>query len=159
MLRIRDVFPDQHFSNFSNVHCLSSLIRIMFFFTHPGSGFVQLIKLIKIFDPDPWSMMEKLKQSHPWFCHSFLFIFQTRVSDPYPDPHGCAWIRINLSCWIRIRIQNADPDPDQDPDPGGQKCPTKITKRNRIFMFCQVLHVLIWGLKASPVAWPSFMEA
>ena len=28
---------------------------------------------------------------------------------------GSAWIRINLSCWIRIRIQIADPDP------GGQK--------------------------------------
>jgi hypothetical protein len=26
-----------------------------------------------------------------------------RVSDPYPDPHGSAWIRINLSCWIRIQ--------------------------------------------------------
>jgi hypothetical protein len=30
---------------------------------------------------------------------------------------GSAWIRINLSCWIRIRIQIADPDLD----PGGQK--------------------------------------
>jgi hypothetical protein len=30
---------------------------------------------------------------------------------------GSAWIRINLSCWIRIRIQIADPGPD----PGGQK--------------------------------------
>jgi hypothetical protein len=28
---------------------------------------------------------------------------------------GSAWIRINLSCWIRIRTQIADPDP------GGQK--------------------------------------
>ncbi len=37
-----------------------------------------------------------------------------------------AWIRINLSCWIRIRlrIQIAD----SDPDPGGQKWPTKIEK-------------------------------
>ncbi len=33
-----------------------------------------------------------------------------------------AWIRINLSCWIRIRIQIADPDP------GGQKWPTKVEK-------------------------------
>ena len=32
---------------------------------------------------------------------------------------GSAWIRINLSCWIRIRIQIADPDP------GGQKWPQK----------------------------------
>ncbi len=24
---------------------------------------------------------------------------------------GSAWIRSNLSCWIRIRIQIADPDP------------------------------------------------
>jgi hypothetical protein len=30
---------------------------------------------------------------------------------------GSAWIRINLSCWIRFRIQIAGPDPD----PAGQK--------------------------------------
>ncbi len=35
---------------------------------------------------------------------------------------GTAWIRNNLSCWIRIRIQIADPDP------GGQKLLTKIDK-------------------------------
>ncbi len=39
--------------------------------------------------------------------------------------------RIKLSCWIRIRIQIVDPDPD----PGGQKWPTKIEKKSRIFMF------------------------
>jgi hypothetical protein len=33
---------------------------------------------------------------------------------------GSAWIRINLSCWIRNSIQNADPDPDT----GGQKLST-----------------------------------
>ncbi len=62
---------------------------------------------------------------------------------------GSAWIRINLSCWIRIRIQIADPDP------GGQKWPRKIEKKSRIFLFL----VLFGGLKASPVAWASFMEA
>jgi hypothetical protein len=67
---------------------------------------------------------------------------------------GSAWIRINLSCWIRIRIQIVDPDPD----PGGQKWPTKIEKGTEFLCF-EVLYVLIWGLKASPVAWGSFMEA
>jgi hypothetical protein len=39
-----------------------------------------------------------------------------------------------------------------DPGPGGQKWPTKIS--------CfEALDVLFWGLKASPVAWTSFMEA
>ena len=47
--------------------------------------------------------------------------------DFYFSNHGCgsvsgsAWIRINLSCWIRIRIQIAD----ADPDPGGQNDPQK----------------------------------
>ncbi len=67
---------------------------------------------------------------------------------------GSAWIRINLSCWIRIRIQIADPDPD----PGGQKWPTKMEKSTE-FSYSEVLDVLFWGLKASPVAWASFMEA
>jgi hypothetical protein len=40
---------------------------------------------------------------------------------------------------IRIRIRN--------PDPEGQKWPTKVRD------------VLLWGLKASPVAWTSFREA
>ncbi len=46
---------------------------------------------------------------------------------------GSAWIRINLSCWIRfrIRIQIADPDPD----PGGQKWPTKIEKSPEFHVF------------------------
>ncbi len=69
---------------------------------------------------------------------------------------GSAWIRINLSCWIRIRfrIQNADPDPD----PGGGEWPTKIEKSTEFSCF-EVMDVLFWGLKTSPVAWASFMEA
>jgi hypothetical protein len=65
-------------------------------------------------------------------------------------------IRINLLCWIRIliRIQIADPDPD----PEGQKWPKKIEKSTEFSCF-EVLDVLFWGLKASPVAWASFMEA
>jgi hypothetical protein len=59
-----------------------------------------------------------------------------------------------LSSWIRIRIQTADPDPD----PGGQKLPKKIEKRTAFSSF-EVLDVLFCGLKASPVAWASFMEA
>ncbi len=61
-------------------------------------------------------------------------------------------IRINLSCWIRIRIQIADPDP------GGQKWPQKIEKWTESSSF-EVLDVLFRGLKVSPVAWASFMEA
>jgi hypothetical protein len=45
------------------------------------------------------------------------------VSDP--DPHGSAWIRIQLVARIRIRIRNADPDPD----PGGLK-KAKMKKKN-----------------------------
>ncbi len=53
---------------------------------------------------------------------------------------------------IRIRIQNADPEP------GGQKLPTKI-ENSKGFPCFEVLDVLFWGLKASPVAWDSFREA
>ncbi len=67
---------------------------------------------------------------------------------------GSAWIRINLSCWIRIRIRIQI----ADPDPGRQKWPQKIEKRTEFSSF-EVLDVLFWGLKASPVAWESFMEA
>ncbi len=76
-------------------------------------------------DPDP----------QHWLCVGRMQfrIEKGRVSDL--DPHY-------LSCWIRIRIQIADPDP------GGQKWPTKIEKKYRIFMF--------WS---ASVAWASFMEA
>jgi hypothetical protein len=61
--------------------------------------------------------------------------------DFYLSNQGCgsgsAWIRINLSCWIRIRIQIADPVPD----PGGQKLPTKIEKSTEFSCF-EVLDVL-----------------
>ncbi len=49
-------------------------------------------------------------------------------------------VHVNLCGWIRIRIQN-----------GGQKLPTKIEKNTEISCF-EVLDVLFWGLKASPVA-------
>ncbi len=45
-----------------------------------------------------------------------------------------------------------------DPDPGGQKWPKKIKKRTEFSSF-EVLDVLFWELKASPVSWASFMEA
>ncbi len=87
-----------------------------------------------------------LKREHPalqacTFTHHFFFVCVIFVHlDPDPGTSrpksmqilirtystdqgfesGSAWIRINLSCWIRIRIQIADPDP------GGQKLPTKI---------------------------------
>ncbi len=65
------------------------------------------------------------------------------------------WIRIYLSCWIRIRIRIQIADPD--PDPGGQKWPTKIEKST--VQYSTVLDVLFSALKASPVAWATFMEA
>jgi hypothetical protein len=44
-----------------------------------------------------------------------------------------------------------------DPDPGGQKL---LTKKFFFEISCfEVLDALFWGLKASPVAWTSFMEA
>jgi hypothetical protein len=93
-----------------------------------------------------------------------LFFFSSRGQSKNLEPYGqgfgsasgSAWIRINLSCWIRIgiRIQIADPAPD----PGGKKWPTKIEKSTEFSCF-EVLDVFFWGLKASPVAWASFMEA
>ncbi len=62
--------------------------------------------------------------------------------DPYTD---WIWIQWGPSICIRIRIRNPDPYP------GGQKWPTNIEKLlNFIF---EILDVLFWGLKASPVAW------
>ncbi len=48
-----------------------------------------------------------------------------------------------------------------DPDPGGQKLPTKIGEKNKKFHVskCFFFNVLFCGLKASPVAWTSLMEA
>ncbi len=51
---------------------------------------------------------------------------------------------------FRIRILNTDPDP------GGQKWPTKKSSEKSCF---EALDVLFWGLKASPVAWTSYLEA
>jgi hypothetical protein len=61
-----------------------------------------------------------------------------------------------LSCWIRIRIRIQIADPD--PDPGGQKWPTKIEESTEFSGF-EMLDVYFLRLKASPVAWASFMEA
>jgi hypothetical protein len=47
----------------------------------------------------------------------YLAIKLERLTPNQGFGSGSAWIRINLSCWIRIRIQIADPVPD----PGGQK--------------------------------------
>ncbi len=52
------------------------------------------------------------------------------------------------------RARVADPVPDQ----GGQKWPTKKEKSTEFSCF-EVLDVLFWGLKASPLAWAPFMEA
>jgi hypothetical protein len=42
---------------------------------------------------------------------------------------------------------------DPCPDPGGQKLPTnKVNKKSKENSYFEVLNVLLWGLKASPVA-------
>jgi hypothetical protein len=67
-------------------------------------------------------------------------ILTTRVSDPDPDPHGSTLI------WVA----------------GSGSRRAKMTHKNRKkyeFSCFEVLDVLFWGLKASPVAWTSFMEA
>jgi hypothetical protein len=58
------------------------------------------------------------------------------VSDPYPDPH---WFCSAGSGSRRTKITQ------------------KKGKREENFQFW-LLDVLFWGLKASPVAWTSFME-
>ncbi len=80
-----------------------------------------------------------------------LLKYRGRVSDPDPDPHGSAliWAAGSGSAYklrIRIRIQE------------GKNYQKKIEKRKEFSSF-EVLDVLFWGLKASPVAWASFMEA
>ncbi len=86
---------------------------------------------------------------------NFLFIYFRikQFQNKQPVSGFRIRIRINLSCWIRIRILIADPDPD----PGGKKWPKKIEKRTEFSSF-EVFDVHFWGLKASPVAWESFME-
>ncbi len=53
-------------------------------------------------------------------------------------------IRINLSCWIRIRIGIQIQEGKNGPQ-----------KKSTEFSCFEVLDVLFWGLKASPVAWAS----
>jgi hypothetical protein len=59
-------------------------------------------------------------------------------SDRYRIPQDFP-VRINLSCWIRIQE--------------GKNDPQKLKK------VIEVPDVLFGGLKASPFAWASFMEA
>jgi hypothetical protein len=68
-----------------------------------------------------------------------------RVSnpDPYQDPHGSALIWAAGSGSGSRKVK---------------KCPKKIEKRTEFSSF-EVLDVLFWGLKASPVAWEYFMKA
>ncbi len=87
-------------------------------------------------------------------CLTFLYSCQQGFGSGSISGSGSAWIRINLSCWIRIRIRIQI----ADSDPGEQKWPTKIEKSTEFSCF-EVLDVLFWGLKASPVAWASFLEA
>jgi hypothetical protein len=67
------------------------------------------------------------------YCWKLITKFGS-VSDPKPGGQKRPtkkvgfriWIRIYLSCWIRIRIQISDPDL------GGQKLSTKIEKIKEI---------------------------
>ncbi len=66
-----------------------------------------------------------------------ILLFMISVADP--DPHRYAFILVG---WIRIRIGNTDPDP------GGPKW-NKKSEENSSF---EVLDILFWGMKTSPVA-------
>jgi hypothetical protein len=46
-----------------------------------------------------------------------------------------------------------------NPDPGEQKWSRKIKKKPGRYLWFLALDVIFSGLKASPVAWTSFMEA
>jgi hypothetical protein len=69
-----------------------------------------------------------------------------RTPLPLPDTH-------NTYKGKRLKKQCLDPDPDSVSSQftGGQKSHTKIEKCKEISCF-EVLYVLFWGLKASPVA-------
>ncbi len=66
----------------------------------------------------------------------------------------CCHKKSGLLIRIRIRIQIADPDPD----PGEQQLSTKLDTITEFACF-EVLDVLFWGLKASPVAGASYQES
>ncbi len=66
------------------------------------------------------------------------------VSDPDPD-------------WIRISIRSVYPYPDSDSESGwGYR---RAEKTHKIKLRNLMLDALFWGLRASSVAWKSFMEA
>jgi hypothetical protein len=72
--------------------------------------------------------------------------------------HYVAWIKPNsVTCGSGSVVSGSGLDPDSmvsldpDTDPGGKKRPTKKEKSNKFSIF-------MYWLKASPVAWTSFME-
>ncbi len=65
-----------------------------------------------------------------------------------PDSHVSLFILVGWNR-VRIRIWNTDPDP------GG----AKITHKSEENSSFEVQDVLFWGMKTSPVAWTSLMEA
>jgi hypothetical protein len=58
------------------------------------------------------------------------------------------------SAWIHSDFGRTD----QDPDPGWLNDLQKREKSEEVYCF-KVLNVLFYALKASPVAWTSFLEA
>jgi hypothetical protein len=72
------------------------------------------------------------------FC--IFFFWRARVQG---CGSGSAWVRINLSCWIRIRIQEGKM--------------TQKYRKSKEFSCFEVLDVL-FGLKASSLAYASFIE-
>jgi len=72
-----------------------------------------------------------------------VFLFRS-LSDPDPD-----WIPDSIRSWIRIRIGNRIQE--------GKK--NHKSREKKKFHVIEGLDVLFWSLKASAVAWTSFMEA
>ncbi len=75
------------------------------------------------------------------------------------NSHSLIKISISDPDWIRIQlVRSVDPDSES----GSESKRAKMTHKSRNFLenSCfEVLDVLFWGLKASSVAWKSFMEA
>jgi hypothetical protein len=87
----------------------------------------------------------------------------TVLQGSYPE----TGFRIRIRIRIRIhmdphKFELLDPDPDPHTNCGSGSRRAKMTQKNRkkdrIFIFWSA-GCSLWGLKASPVAWASFMEA
>ncbi len=151
MLRIRDVYPGY---------------RILIF-THPGS---------RISDPGSKNSNERQVKKIPvpfyWShkCHKIeLFYFWNveeknlgQFSKNYRTfyPKNCHQALKNMGLGSGNRDPGSGKNLFRIPDPGVKKAPDPGSGSATLEISCvEVLDVLFWWLKASPIAWASFMEA